>query len=36
MIEELIALAVAEWEELENVIEELMAVAVAEGENWTM
>ena len=36
MIEELIALAVAEGEGLENVIDELIAVAVAEGENWTM
>ena len=34
MIEELIALAVAEGGELDNVIDELIAVAVAEGEDW--
>ena len=36
MIQELIAVAVAEWEGLENVIEELIALAVAEWEDWRM
>ena len=36
MIEELIAVAVAEGGELDNVIDELIAVAVAEGEDWRM
>ena len=36
MIDELIAVAVAEWENWDNVIDEVIAVAVAEGEDWTM
>ena len=38
MIDELIAVAVAlaEGDELDNVIDELIAVAVAEGEDWKM
>ena len=40
MIDELIALAVAEGEDgggvLENVIHKLIALNVAEGENWKM
>ena len=36
MIDELIAVAVAEGEELDNVIDELIAVAVAEGKDWKM
>ena len=36
MNDELIALAVAEGEDLENVIDELIALAAAEWEDWIM
>ena len=36
MNDELIAVAVAEGEGLDNVIDELIAVAVGEGEDWKM
>ena len=36
MIDELIALAVADGGGLENVIDELIGLAVAKGEDWKM